>query len=105
MPTYDDRFIISITGLSQEMRVVRFAGHEGLCELFHLDLTFVSEDAAIEPDDVLGKPAILTLLVGDGLDRYVSGIVSRFEQGDTGKKLTAYHVSVVPKAWRLQHRY
>jgi type VI secretion system secreted protein VgrG len=105
MPEYADRFLLSIHGLSQEMRVVRFAGTEGLGELFHLEVTFASEDPAIDPDDALGKPAVLTMLLGDGTDRYVSGIVSRFEQGDAGKKLTAYHVTVVPKVWRLLHRH
>jgi type VI secretion system secreted protein VgrG len=105
MPSFDDRFLISITGLSQELRVVRFTGVEALCEMFHFEVTIASDDAGIDPDDVLGKPALLTMLLGDGQDRYLSGIVSRFEQGDSGKKLTAYHLHVVPKLWRLQHRH
>ena len=103
MPEYADRFLLSIQGLSQEVRVVRFTGTEGLCELFHVELTFASEDPGIEPDDALGKAAHLTMLLGGGEDRYLSGIISRFEQGDAGKKLTAYHISIVPRAWRLQH--
>ncbi len=104
MPGISDRFLLTIQGLSQELRVVRLAGVEGLCELFHFDVTFGCEDAGIEPDDALGKPALLTI-VDAGEDRYVSGIVSRFELGSSGKKLTAYHLSMVPKAWRLQHRH
>src|ERR1700722_6602537 len=105
MPGISDRFLLTIQGLSQELRVVRFAGVEGLCELFHFDVTFGCEDAGIEPDDALGKPALLTTVLAEGEDRYMSGIVSRFEQGDSGKRVTAYHLSMVPKVWRLQHRH
>src|SRR5580692_779995 len=105
MPDFADRFLLSISGLSQELRVVRFSGVEALCELFHLEVTFACVDAGIDPDDVLGKPALLTVLGGDGDDRTLSGIVSRFEQGEAGKRLTAYHLHLVPKLWRLQHRH
>ena len=105
MPDLADRFLLSIHGVSQTLRVVRFSGVEGLSELFQVEVTFACDDAGIAPEDALGKPALLPLVPADGEDRYVSGIVSRFEQGDSGKKLTAYHVTLVPKVWRLQLRH
>jgi type VI secretion system secreted protein VgrG len=105
MPQYEDRNLLSIDGLTQELRVVRFHGTEGMCELFEVDLTFACEDANIQPDDVLGKSALLTMLGAGGEDRHVHGIVSRFVQGDSGRKLTAYELTIVPKAWRLQLRH
>jgi type VI secretion system secreted protein VgrG len=99
-----DRFAFEVTGLSQELRVVRFTGQEGLSELFRFDVILAAEDAAIAFDDVIGKPALLTMLGAEG-DRHVHGMVARFRQGDFGKKLTTYHVTVVPKPSRLLHRH
>ncbi len=98
-----DRFLFEVTGLSQTLRVVRFAGREGLSELFHFELVLASEDG-IAAADVVGKPALLSLKTDLGELRHVSGIVSRFVCGDSGKKLTMYHVTLVPRPWRLLHR-
>jgi type VI secretion system secreted protein VgrG len=103
MPDTDDRYLFEIEGLSSALRVARFSGHEAVSELFHFDVTVVSEDPAIAFADVIGKPAQLTMLSSE--QRFVHGLVVRFEQGDAGKKNTAYHVTVAPKPWRLLHRY
>ncbi|MFT3766879.1 MAG: type VI secretion system tip protein TssI/VgrG [Minicystis sp.] len=104
MPTFTDHFLFEIQGLGSDLlRVARLHGTEGVSDLFHFDLTVVSEDPAVAFAGAIGKPALLTLL-GDGEPRYVHGMVARFEQGDAGKKLTAYRVTIVPKAWRLLHR-
>lgn len=100
---HTDHFLFEISGVSSELRVARFSGHEAVSDLFQFDITVVSEDPAIAFADAIGKPALLTLL-GSGEPRFVHGMVARFEQGDAGKKLTSYRVTLVPKAWRLLHR-
>jgi type VI secretion system secreted protein VgrG len=104
MPAHTDHFLFEIEGLSSELRVVRFVGSEAVSELYRFDLTIVSEDPAIAFASAIGKPALLTLL-GNDEPRYVHGTVARFEQGDAGKKHTAYRVTLVPKPWRLLHRH
>lgn len=104
MPEHSDHFLFEIEGLDSALRVARFAGTEAVSELFRFDLTIVSEDPAISFESVIGKPALLTLL-GQDEPRYVHGMVARFEQGDAGKKHTAYRVTIVPKPWRLLHRH
>ena len=104
MPAHSDHFLFEITGLSSEVRVARWSGREAISELFQVDVDVVSEDASIAFTDTIGQSAVLTLL-GDEEPRYLHGMVARFEQGDSGKKLTAYRVTVVPKAWRLLHRH
>jgi len=99
-----DRFLFEVTGLSQTLRVVRFAGREGLSELFQFELVIACEDGAIAAADVVGKPALLSLKTDDGDLRYVSGVIARFACGDSGKKVTLYHLTLVPKHWRLLHR-
>lgn len=104
MPELNDRYLFAVLGLSQSLRVARFSGHEGLSELFHFDVILMTDDDAVAFDQVMAQPARLTLRADDGHDRHVHGIVSRFEQGEAGKKLTAYRVTLVPKAFRLLHR-
>ena len=70
----NDRFLLTIDGLSQELRVARFAGREGVSELFHFEITFTSDDAGITPADAVGKTALLTLNVDEGEVRHVHGI-------------------------------
>ena len=100
-----DRFLFEINGLSQTLRVVRFEGQEGLSELFRFEVIVACEDDAVGFDGVLGQPALLTMVADEGEPRYVHGLVARLRQGDFGKKLTTYHVTIVPRPWRLLHRH
>src|SRR5690348_10677937 len=56
-------------------------------------------------EDVIQKPACLTMAADADERRHVHGIVSRVEVGDTGKKLTSYRLSLVPRVWLLLHRH
>ncbi|MFS8069951.1 MAG: type VI secretion system tip protein TssI/VgrG, partial [Byssovorax sp.] len=99
-----DRFLFEVDGLAQTLRVVRFSGSEGLSELFRFEVIVASEDGAVGFDDIIGKPALLTMRADEDESRYVHGIVARMRQGDFGKKLTTYHLTIVPRPWRLLHR-
>jgi type VI secretion system secreted protein VgrG len=98
------RFLLEISGLSQELRVARFTGREGMSELYQFEITVVAEDTAIVPADVVGQTALLTMNVSEDEVRLVHGIVARLLCGDFGKKLSSYHVTLVPRVWRLLHR-
>jgi type VI secretion system secreted protein VgrG len=97
-------FSIRVEGVpDDELRVLRLRGEEGMSELFHFDLELVSDNPNIEFAGVVGKAAAL-LIAGSESDRYVNGIVSRFEQGAIGKKFTRYFLQIVPRQWRLLQR-
>ena len=98
-----DRFLFEITGVSETLRVVRFAGREGLSELYHFELV-VAADGEVNASDAVGKTCLLSLKTDEGEMRYVHGIVARFACGESGKKLTMYHVTLVPKHYKLQYR-
>lgn len=105
MADLPDRFLFSVEGLDPALlRVVRFSGQEGISELFAFDIVVASDDGDIDFDTVVGKNAHLSLVGDGGETRHVQGIVSRFEQGEVGKKLTTYRVAVVPAVHRLEHR-
>lgn len=92
-----------IQGLEHDLRVIRFEGHEGMSQLFEFHVAVACEAGDLAFEDVVGMAAVLTFRVGDE-PRQVHGIVASFEQGDEGKKLTAYRAVLVPAVWRLQHR-
>jgi type VI secretion system secreted protein VgrG len=88
---------------SPDLRVVRFEGREAVSEMFHFQLQLVLEDREADFDAVVGKPGLLTIEGSEGT-RYVSGIVSRFEQSSEATRLTQYSAELVPKVWLLDNR-
>ena len=95
---------LDIDGFSGDLRVVRFAGWEGISEQFAFEITAVSPDAAIVLDGMVGQKARLSFDAGDEEPRQVAGVIARFEHGESAKKLTAYRIQLVPTAHRLRLR-
>jgi type VI secretion system secreted protein VgrG len=97
-------FRFSVLGCAEDLRVVRFASNEGMSTLYELHLELACENQAIEYSDVVGKSALFSM--SGTLEPYlVHGIVSRFEQINEMPKYALYRAHVVPKVWRLRHRY
>ncbi len=106
MPVEGHHHALTIDGISSEIRVVVFDGHEGISELFQFEVVIASDDHAIDFDDVLGKKSLLTIGNGDNI-RHVHGIVARFEMAEqfaTGRGVTVYRVTLVPLAHELRFR-
>ncbi len=101
----DTTFHLEVDGLSASLAVARLEGHEGMSELYRFDLVVTSEDKNIQFADVIGKTACLTLKAHHDESRYVHGVVCRFRQAEEGRKSIVYHLTIVPKLWRLQHRH
>ncbi|MFQ5472955.1 MAG: type VI secretion system Vgr family protein, partial [Dehalococcoidia bacterium] len=87
------------------LKVLGFEGTEGISELFHFRVELCSDDAEIEPAAYIGKPCVLEIYAYNGLRRYVSGIVRRFERMGHGSGLTYYVAEIVPSLWLLTKRY
>ncbi len=86
-----------------QVRVAGFKGVEGVSEPFRFDLELVSTDSGIEFDQVVGKSGLLTI-GGLGAERFVHGVISRFEQRKQGKRFTTYQAQLVPSIARLALR-
>lgn len=99
----DSAFTLEVDGVSARLSVARMEGVEGISELFEWNLVVTTDDKLISFSDVVGRKATLTIKRGE--TRYVNGIVSRFKQGEEGNRLITFHVTIVPKLWRLQHRH
>lgn len=90
-------YAFHIEGLEPRLQVTGFEGDEAISELFELRITLACADEALVFADVVGRAAKLSLR-GEGEPRILHGIVSRFDQGDEGEPLTAYHATLVPSA-------
>jgi len=100
MPTQSDlRFTFNVG--NTDFEVIEFTLEEGLSELYHLDLALSSFDAAVDFAQILDQPAHFTLWQGSAPIRHVWGVVSDFEQGDTGFRRTRYRAVVEPPLARL----
>ncbi|WP_226478086.1 type VI secretion system tip protein VgrG [Pseudomonas sp. MWU16-30323] len=84
--------------------VVSFSLAEGLSRPFKLELELVSQHPAIDFYRMLDLAALFTLWRGDTPVRYVHGLVSLFQQGDTGFRRTRYTAVVEPTLKRFELR-
>ncbi|MCF5786046.1 MULTISPECIES: type VI secretion system Vgr family protein, partial [Pseudomonas] len=84
--------------------VVSFALEEGLSQPFKLELELVSHHPAIDFYRMLDLAAVFTIWREDTPVRYVHGLVSLFQQGDTGFRRTRYTAVVEPTLARFNLR-
>ncbi|HEY3820075.1 MAG TPA: type VI secretion system tip protein TssI/VgrG [Polyangiaceae bacterium] len=94
---------LAIQGITDDLMVLHFEGHEGMSQLFEFEITFSCADA-LTFADVVRKAATLTMHVDQDTPRVVHGIVSRLEQENPQAKTTQYRLTLVPRAWQLLHR-
>lgn len=78
-----------------------FEGDEWVSAPFSFTLELLSEDAEIDPKQLLGTPAYLTIELADKKERVIHGVISRFVQLGQREDLTAYRAWLVPWFWLL----
>ncbi|TVR55854.1 MAG: type VI secretion system tip protein VgrG [Puniceicoccaceae bacterium] len=90
------------TPLGEDVLIpARFAGVEELGRPFRYDLELVSEDPAVDPDQLLAQNVTLRLQLHDGGTRYFNGVVSRFWQTGFRDDIAHYRAEIVPWFWLL----
>ncbi|WP_277423534.1 contractile injection system protein, VgrG/Pvc8 family, partial [Pseudomonas viridiflava] len=76
---------------------------EALNQPYCFDIELVSARPDIALEELLHKRACLTFgATGKGV---IHGLVYRIEQGDSGKRLTRYSISLVPQLAYLRHNH
>jgi type VI secretion system secreted protein VgrG len=106
LPANLERFFFDVSSADEELRVVSFGATEGISQLFSVDLELVVEDNELDFEQFIGQAGVLTVQEYDDEEpRYFYGIISRFEQGDSGLHFTTYNATLVPKIWYLMHRH
>ena len=101
-PANQTHFSLSIEDASSDLQVLEFTGREALNQPFHFELELVSDNPALELESLLHKAAYLAI-GQDGAG--IHGQVYRVAQGESGKRLTRYQVSLVPRLAYLAHRF
>lgn len=96
-------FLFEIDDFTDEIRVLRFNGIEGISEPFKYSLKLAIRDDDLDLSTLVGQNGHLTIR-GDEGDRYVHGIISRFIKGGIGNRFTVYHADVVPYYWLFNLR-
>ncbi|AZC63463.1 type VI secretion system Vgr family protein [Pseudomonas chlororaphis] len=92
---------LTIEGASVDLQVLSFVGREALNQPFCFDIELVSTRPDLKLEELLHKPACLTFgSTGKGL---IHGLVYRIAQGDSGRKLTRYSISLTPQLNYLRH--
>ncbi|KAF2394576.1 type VI secretion system tip protein VgrG [Pseudomonas frederiksbergensis] len=94
-------FTLDIAGFSYELQVLEFRARETLNRPYEVELELVSERPDLDVESLLHRPAFLTFGPDNG---GLHGQVYRVAQGDSGKRLTHYQITLVPHLAYLAHR-
>lgn len=101
MPVQSDlRF--TFTAGADEFDVIEFRLVEALSETFLLEVDLSCASAKVDFGGILDQPALFTIWAGGRAVRLVHGLVSSFQQGDTGFRRTRYRATVEPRLARLK---
>ena len=100
-PANQTHFSLSIEGVTHDLQVLAFQGHEALNQPFAFTLELVSEQPDIDLQGLLHQRAFLTLCAeGTG----IHGYIHQAGQGESGKRLTRYQLVLRPQLAYLAHR-
>lgn len=89
----------------------RFTAHEGLSQLFSIDVELLHEEnevsfapTTVDPKSLLGQAVTIYISAEDGSKREFTGMVNKFSQGNRDVRFSYYYVSVVPHVWLLTQK-
>ncbi|WP_313087876.1 type VI secretion system tip protein TssI/VgrG [Pseudomonas sp.] len=97
----DTHFSLTIEGVEHDLQVLAFCGREAISQPYRFDLELISERPDLDLQSLLHKPAFLALSPAGG---GIHGLIHRVAQGESGKRLTRYRVTLVPQLAYLAHR-
>ncbi|WDH22760.1 type VI secretion system tip protein VgrG [Pseudomonas chlororaphis] len=100
-PSNETHFSLTVDDFQGDLQVLSFEGIEGISQPFRFDLELVSENPDLDLETLLHKQAFLAF---DPQGSGIHGQIYRVAQGDAGKRLTRYQVSLVPQLAYLEHR-
>ncbi|MCJ8170439.1 type VI secretion system Vgr family protein [Atopomonas sediminilitoris] len=101
-PANTAHFTLAIDGLEHDLQVLAFEGREALNQPYRFDITLVSEQPDLDLESLLHRRAFLAYTPqGQG----VHGVIQRVAQGESGHRLTRYHVTLQPQLSYLALRH
>ncbi|MGY3260791.1 type VI secretion system Vgr family protein [Pseudomonas chlororaphis] len=98
-PANTAHFTLSIPAVRHDFKVLAFDGTEALSTLYGIRVELVSENPDVDLESLLNQPAFLRFgLNGEGLHGHIEDVY----MGEAGKRLTRYHLTLVPVLHYLQ---
>ena len=94
---------LSLEGFSDDLQVLSFIGREALNQPFSFDIELVSTRPNLDIEALMHKPAVLSFGAnGKGI---IHGLVYGAGQGECGKRLNHYSITLVPQLAYLRHSH
>ncbi|MDI3356234.1 type VI secretion system tip protein VgrG [Pseudomonas sp. UYIF39] len=95
-------FALHIPTVRNDFKVLAFDGVEAISALYAIQVELVSENPDFDLESLLSQPAFLQFgLNGEGLHGHIEEVFV----GEPGKRLTRYHLTLVPTLHYLQFSY
>ncbi|AVO53315.1 type VI secretion system tip protein TssI/VgrG [Ectopseudomonas mendocina] len=94
-------FSLSIEGVEHDLQVLEFSGREAVSQPYAFDVELISERPDLDLESLLHQRAFLAF---DQNDTGIHGLIHRIAQGESGKHMTRYRLTLVPQLAYLAHR-
>jgi type VI secretion system secreted protein VgrG len=101
MPAPNSRFRLTVQDLTHDLQVLSFTGKEAISQTYAFDVRLVCERPDLNLERLLHKQAYLEF---DNEGNGIHGVINRVARGETGRRLTHYSVTLVPRLAYLEHR-
>ncbi|MEX6500728.1 type VI secretion system tip protein TssI/VgrG [Pseudomonas zhanjiangensis] len=93
-PANETHFSLHIEGLEHDLQVLEFSGREAISQPYRFEVELISEQADLDLQSLLHRYAFLAFSPdGPG----IHGQIFQVAQGESGKRLTRYRLSLVPQ--------
>ncbi|WP_339438061.1 type VI secretion system Vgr family protein [Pseudomonas sp. EA_15y_Pfl1_P104] len=99
-PANQSAFTLTLDGEPSELKVFEFMGVESISQPYRFELELVAEQPDLDLESLLHHPVYLGF---DDRGHGVHGLVHRVAQGDSGRRLTRYQMTLVPQLAYLAH--
>ncbi|KHK63557.1 type VI secretion system tip protein VgrG [Pseudomonas frederiksbergensis] len=100
-PANQPRFTLAFESGPDDLKVLEFKGKEAISQPYCFEVELVSERPDLVLEELLHRQAYLSF---DDRGGGVHGQVYSVAQGDSGKRLTRYQITLVPRLAYLRHR-
>ncbi len=100
-PANKAQFSLTVNGQDTLFQVLSFTGRERLNHPFEFELELVSENPSLDLESLLHAQVYLQLSADGG---GIHGLAYSVAQGEAGKRLTRYRMSLRPQLAYLAHR-
>ncbi|PAU66719.1 type IV secretion protein Rhs, partial [Pseudomonas sp. PIC25] len=85
---------LTLQGMNTDLQVLEFSGDEAVSTPYCFDIVCVSDRADLDLEALLNQPAFLSF---GSEEAGIHGLIHEVAQGESGKRLTRYHLTLVPR--------